>query len=356
MYRKVKGTLLIDAKNPEKAEAGIKKAAETLRRGGLVAFPTETVYGLGASAFSGEGVKKIFRAKGRPPDNPLIVHLAQLDTLKDLAVNIPPQAWTLAARFWPGPLTLILPKSPRVPPEVTAGLDTVAVRMPLHPTALALLRQAGLPLAAPSANLSGRPSPTTVEHVVEDLAGRVEIILDGGPCLVGLESTVLDITGKKPVLLRPGAVTLEELQEVLGEVEVPPDLSYKDRAAPSPGLKYRHYAPRAPMFLVEGTREEMVGKMKKICQERRARGQKVGLLLSRENRELFDGEVVEDLGPRNHPGEMAARLFYALRRLDSLGVDYILAETYEEKGIGLALMNRLRKAASGRVIKAPSTR
>ena len=351
MYRKVKGTLLIDAKNLEKAEGGIKKAAALLRQGGLVAFPTETVYGLGASAYSGEGVEKIFRAKGRPPDNPLIVHLDRLDTLQDLAVDIPSHAWLLAARFWPGPLTLVLKKSPRVPLEVTAGLETVALRMPLHPVALALIREAGFPLAAPSANLSGRPSPTRVEHVVEDLAGKVKIILDGGPCLVGLESTVLDITGEKPLLLRPGAVTLEELQEVLGEVEIPPDLSYKDRAAPSPGLKYRHYAPRAPMFLVEGSRDQMAEKMKEICRERRERGEKVGLLVSRENRDLFEGEVVEVLGPRNHPAEMAARLFYALRRLDSLGVDFILAETFEEKGIGLALMNRLRKAASGRVIK-----
>lgn len=353
MWRKVKGTLVVEAKDPKKAQQGIRQAADIIRRGGLVAFPTETVYGLGASAFLGPAVERIFLAKGRPGDNPLIVHIAREDALKDLVSSLPSTVPLLAKKFWPGPLTLVLPKGPRVPPEVTAGLDTVAVRMPRHPVALALIREAGLPIAAPSANLSGRPSPTTAEHVLEDLAGRIQLLLDGGPCPVGLESTVLDLTGEVPMLLRPGGVTLEQLQETLGEVRVLDSRKLKEgKTPPSPGLKYRHYAPRAPMFLVEGEPSRVVKEIQKICRENRLKGRRVGLLVAEENREQFRAEAVEVLGLRRSPEEMAARLFDSLRRLDASGVDLILAETYEETGMGMALMNRLRRAASGRVIKA----
>ena len=353
MWRKVKGTLVVEAKDPKKTERGIQQAAEIIRRGGLVAFPTETVYGLGASAFSGPSVDRIFRAKGRPGDNPLIVHIAQEDDLKELVKEKPSVVGVLAKKFWPGPLTLVLPKGPGVPPEVTAGLDTVAVRVPRHPVALALIRAAGLPIAAPSANLSGRPSPTTAEHVLEDLAGRIQLLLDGGPCPVGLESTVLDLTGEVPLLLRPGGVTLEQLQEALGEVRVLDPRNFKKgEAPPSPGLKYRHYAPRAPMFMVEGEASRVVKEIQKICRENRLKGRRVGLLVTEENRGQFRAEAIEVLGLRRSPEEMAARLFDSLRRLDASGVDLILAESFEETGIGMALMNRLRKASSGRVIKA----
>ncbi|MDO9574136.1 MAG: L-threonylcarbamoyladenylate synthase [Candidatus Contubernalis sp.] len=352
MWRKVKGTMVANARDLKKAKKDIQHAAEIIRRGGLVAFPTETVYGLGANVFSAPAVERIFRAKGRPGDNPLIVHIAGEEVLEDLASEVPLTFRVLAEKYWPGPLTMVLPKGSRVPLEVTAGLDTVAVRMPGHPVALALIRAARLPIAAPSANLSGRPSPTTAEHVLEDLAGRIEFLLDGGPCTVGLESTVLDLTQEVPLLLRPGGVTLEQLRQTLGEVQVLNPLGYKDEAPPSPGLKYRHYAPRAPMFLVEGEPTRVVKEIQKICRENRLKGRRVGLLVTEENRAHFRAEVVEVLGCRRSPEEMASRLFDSLRRLDATGVDLILAETFEETGIGLALMNRLRKAASNRFIKA----
>ncbi len=352
MWRKVKGTIVIKAEKIEEAAEGIKLASRIIQKGSLAAFPTETVYGLGANAFSAAAVRKIFLVKGRPEDNPLIVHIAQAETLKDLAAHIPPPAWDLAERFWPGPLTMVFKKKPLIPSETTAGLDTVAVRIPRHSTALALIKSAGLPVAAPSANLSGRPSPTTAEHVLEDLAGRVEVLLDGGPCEVGLESTVLDLSREKPILLRPGGVTLEELQEVLGEVEMSSSLEEGENPS-SPGMKYQHYAPRAPMFLVEGNPVQVIKKIRKLCRENYIKGRKVGLLLTEENKDLyFEAEAVEILGTRQNWGEIAANLFKGLRSLDASGVDLILAESFEERGLGLALMNRLRKAASGRIIKA----
>ncbi len=353
MPKKLKETLLIDAKKIEEAGEGIALAGEIIRRGGLVAFPTETVYGLGANAFSPEAVQKIFQAKGRPPDNPLIVHIAQEGILEELVEHIPKKTWELVRRFWPGPLTVVLKKKSAVPPEVTAGLDTVAVRIPLHPAALALIKEAGLPIAAPSANLSGRPSPTTAQHVLEDMQGKVEALVDGGPCVVGLESTVLDLSSEKPLLLRPGGVTLEELQEVLGEVEVQDPTSLGEEEVPSsPGLKYRHYAPGVPMYLVEGEPFRVRETIKQLCHENSLKGNKVGILVTAENAGYFQADAVEVLGSRLSPQEIAASFFYSLRRLDASGVDLILAESFEEKGIGRALMNRLRKAASGKIIKA----
>ncbi len=325
----------------------ILEAGRILSRGGLVAFPTETVYGLGANALDGRAVARIFEAKGRPADNPLIVHVACREEVKHLAQNIPPAAEILMDAFWPGPLTLVLPAGPAVPPETTAGLDTLAVRMPRHPVALALIRAAGVPLAAPSANLSGRPSPTTAEHVLQDLNGRIEAVLDGGPAGVGLESTVLDLTGSVPVILRPGGVTPEELRELLGEVEVDPAFTDRPR---SPGMKYTHYAPEAPLLLIEGEPGAVAARLMELAREQKALGRRVGILSCSGNRDYASvGEVVL-AGRREDPGTVATGLYAALRRFNELGVDLILAEGLEDSGIGLAVMNRLRKAAVRRIV------
>ena len=291
----------------------------------------------------------------------MIVHIAREGDLEELVEHIPRTAWELARRFWPGPLTMVLKKKQVVPPEVTAGLDTVAVRMPLHPAALALIEEAGLPIAAPSANLSGRPSPTTALHVLEDLQGKIDALIDGGPCVVGLESTVLDLTREKPRLLRPGGVTLEDLQEVLEGKEIQvctapgkgeEALGGQEQPPPSPGLKYQHYAPEVPMYLVEGEPSRVREKIINLCQENRLQGKKVGVLVTAENAANLQAEAVEIMGSRQAPQEIAASFFNSLRRLDASGVDLILAESLEEKGLGRALMNRLRKAASGKTIRA----
>lgn len=327
---KVKGTLLIppDAK-------GIGRAARIIRRGGLVAFPTETVYGLGAAATCEEAVSGIFAAKGRPADNPLIVHVSSLDQVRQLAVDIPSTAFRLMDRFWPGPLSLVLTRSPEVTDAVSAGLPTVALRMPAHPVALGLIRAAAIPIAAPSANRSSRPSPTTACHVLEDLAGRIDAVIDGGSCAIGVESTVLDLTGLRPVILRPGGVSREELESLIGPVET---ARLKNDTAPlSPGMKYRHYAPLAPLILITGTPRRRAALIRSLTSAYRKRGMNVGLLSSPHQRKRGKNEI-------------ARMLYSALRRMDSRGVDIILAEGITTRGIGEALMNRLQKAAL-RVIK-----
>ena len=341
----------IDPVYPE-TEA-ILEAARILSRGGLVAFPTETVYGLGANALDGRAVARIFEAKGRPSDNPLIVHVAGRQEVEFLAKSISSTAKILMELFWPGPLTLVLPAGPAVPPETTAGLQTLAVRMPNHPVALALIRAVGVPLAAPSANLSGRPSPTTAEHVLQDLSRRIEAVLDGGPTGVGVESTVLDLTTSVPVILRPGGVTLEELRAVLGKVELEPAVRSGTLAGDrpcSPGLKYIHYAPKAPLLLVEGTPEAVAAKMMELALEQQALGRRVGILSYSGSRDYSSvGEVVL-AGQREKPETVAAGLYAALRRFNELEVDLILAEGLEDSGVGLAIMNRLRKAADKRIV------
>jgi len=335
----------------------ISLAARILRRGGLVAFPTETVYGLGANALAEKAVAKIFAAKGRPPDNPLIVHVGYRRQVAELVSEIPPQAELLMRRFWPGPLTLVLPSNGRVAAAVTAGLDTVAVRMPRHPVALALLRVARLPVAAPSANLSGRPSPTLGRHVLQDLRGRVDLILEAGSTEVGVESTVLDLTVRPPMVLRPGGVTVEELEETIGEVRLDPTV----REAPgadllprSPGMKYRHYAPRAPLYIVQGEPEAVRQRLAALAGEAVAKGRRVAILASDEAaafyRERVKPHLVECLGPRSDPAQAAARLYASLKSCDRHGADVIFAEAWPEEGLGLALMNRLRKAAGYHVI------
>jgi L-threonylcarbamoyladenylate synthase len=337
----------------------IHEAARALQQGGTVAFPTETVYGLGANAFDPKAIKKIFIAKGRPSDNPLIVHIANLSMLDELVSEIPEQAKLLMEKFWPGPLTLIFPKSEKVPIEVTAGLDTVAIRMPDHPVALALLKAAKVPIAAPSANISGRPSPTTGEHVLRDLKGKIDIVLDGGKAQVGVESTVLDLTGKVPMILRPGGVTLEVLKELLGEVIYDPAIrndNLHDLTPKAPGMKYTHYAPKAKVSIVMGAKEQVAIKFKELAQEARQQGLRVGIMCTEDMlfvlKDLNDApNHLEILGKGSDLGEIANRLYGALRNCDRYGLDVVYTQGFKEEELGVAIMNRLKKAAGNRCIQ-----
>ncbi|MGC9071282.1 MAG: L-threonylcarbamoyladenylate synthase [Acidilobus sp.] len=332
----------------------VREAADVIRRGGIVAFPTETVYGLGADAYNREAAKKVFVAKGRPMDNPLIVHISYLGQLYEVASEVPDFVERLAKRFWPGPLTLVLRKTPRVPPEVTAGRGTVAVRMPAHPVALALIRESGAPIGAPSANLAGRPSPTTGEHVLRDLYGRADVIIDSGETLYGVESTIVDVTKDPPVLLRPGAMPLEEVERELGKfVVVPPfarGLGDADVAL-APGTKYRHYAPLKRVTVVEGDYNDLEAYAKRAATVVRAaveRGSRPIMLCSSETEPIYRENGIRTivLGPRTNPFIIARNLFKSLRLIDDLlDVDEAFAEGYEERGLGLAIMNRLRKAS-----------
>lgn len=323
-------------------DASIRRAAALLRAGELVAFPTETVYGLGADALNGEAAARIFAAKGRPADNPLIAHIAGESGLAGLIALEPCAcARKLMRAFWPGPMTLIFPKSPRVPREVTAGLDTVAVRMPSHPVARALISAAQTPIAAPSANRSGRPSPTTAAHVLEDMEGRIPLILDGGPCEVGLESTVVDVTGARPRILRPGGVTLEMLEGVVGDVDVDEGVLHQLQAgsqARSPGMKYKHYAPKGEVTIVTGPRAAQ--EIARLYDA--ADGRAAILAFSQAD---YGARRVYRL--KNAPGE----LFAALRQLDEDGMETIYAEDVPTAGVGLAVMNRLMRAAAFRVVE-----
>ncbi|MGQ9557637.1 MAG: L-threonylcarbamoyladenylate synthase [Desulfurispora sp.] len=346
--------LAVDPQRP--APDALQRAGELLRRGGLVAFPTETVYGLGASALHEQAVRRIFQAKGRPADNPLIIHIADPDEMAELAVDPAGTGRLLARAFWPGPLTLVLPGRGRVARAATAGLDSVAVRLPAHPVARELIRAAGVPVAAPSANLSGRPSPTTAAHVWEDLAGRVDMILDGGPAGQGVESTVLDLTVTPPLILRPGGVTREELQRVLGRVEVDPAVldvgRQTDTERPrSPGLKYRHYAPRAALYLYEGEEQAVSRAIQERLDRELAAGRRVGVLCRRGHEDFYRGAVVLPLGMPGYPEQVAAGLYAALRQLDEQAVEIILAEGVPATGMGLAVANRLRRAAGGNVLE-----
>ena len=324
-------------------DASIRRAAALLRAGELVAFPTETVYGLGADALNGAAAARIFAAKGRPADNPLIAHIAGESGLAGLIAGEPCAcARALMRAFWPGPMTLIFPKSPRVPREVTAGLDTVAVRMPSHPVARALICAAQTPIAAPSANRSGRPSPTTAAHVLEDMEGRIPLILDGGPCEVGLESTVVDVTGARPRILRPGGVTLEMLEGVVGDVDVDEGVLHQLQAgsqARSPGMKYKHYAPKGEVTIVTGPRAAQ--EIARLYDA--ADGRAAILAFSQAD---YGARRVYRL--KNAPGE----LFAALRQLDEDGMETIYAEDVPTTGVGLAVMNRLMRAAAFRVVEA----
>ena len=330
----------------------LAEAADVLKQGGLVAFPTETVYGLGANGLDPGAVEGIFAAKGRPSDNPLILHIAEPHEVEKLAREIPANACALMEKYWPGPLTVVVERTRAVPDAVTAGLDTVAIRLPDSLVARTLIGLAGVPLAAPSANTSGRPSPTTAQAVMDDLAGKVEIVIDAGPCGIGVESTVVDCTTPVPTLLRPGGVTLEMLMETLGEVEVDPALAHGSTVPRSPGMKYTHYAPAAPMTLFEGTTGACQARVSQAVAQALAEGRRVGAVVSAETaKSLPSSTVVAVYGSRLRPDEAAANLYNALRLFDTEAVDVIFAEGVAENGLGLAVMNRLRKAAGYHIVR-----
>ena len=328
------------------------QAADVLRQGGLVAFPTETVYGLGANGLDPRAVARIFAAKGRPADNPLILHIAERHEVGKLARKVPANAKALMEKYWPGPLTVVLARTGIVPDIVTGGLDTVAIRLPASSVARELIRLAGVPVAGPSANTSGRPSPTTAQDVMADMAGKIEVIVDAGPCGIGVESTVVDCTTPVPTLLRPGGVTLEMLMETLGEVEVDPALGGEDFAPRSPGMKYTHYAPAAPMTLFEGEVDKVAAALAHEADRLLAAGKRVGAVTTLETAPLLASRVAAvSLGSRENVEEAAANLYSALRHFDTEKVDVILAEGLPEAGLGLAVMNRLRKAAGYNIVR-----
>ncbi|MGI6069146.1 MAG: L-threonylcarbamoyladenylate synthase [Blautia sp.] len=331
----------------------IARAGEILKAGGLVAFPTETVYGLGGNAMDPSASKKIYAAKGRPSDNPLIVHIAELEDLEKVAAEVSREARLLAETFWPGPLTMILPKAEAVPVETTGGLDSVAVRMPDHPTALALIRAGGGFVAAPSANTSGRPSPTTAAHVAEDLGNAIEMILDDGPVGIGIESTIVDLTEDVPTVLRPGYISLEDLKAVLGEVRMDRGLLITDEKIhpKAPGMKYRHYAPKAELTILEGSMELVVKRMNQLAEEAKSRGQKVGIICTEETRPRYSAGIIKCIGSRQQEETIARHLYEVLREFDQCQVEHIYSEAFDTPKMGQAIMNRLLKAAGHKIIK-----
>lgn len=333
-------------------DRALREAGEVLRRGGLVAFPTETVYGLGGNALNPESSRKIYAAKGRPSDNPLIVHIARMEDLACVAGQIPEAAMELARAFWPGPLTMILPKTQEVPYETTGGLDTVAVRMPSHPVARRLISYGGGYVAAPSANLSGRPSPTSARYVKEDMDGRIDVIIDGGDGEIGLESTIVDLTVSPPQVLRPGYVTREMLAGVLGQVSMDQTILRADsgQAPRAPGMKYRHYAPKGELTIVSGQAGRVTAYINAIVAEDEARGHRVGVIATEELLPEYRADVVCSLGSRRDEEEIARRLYGILRRFDDEKVTRIYSECFDDTGLGQAIMNRLLKAAGHRLV------
>ncbi len=330
----------------------IKEAAAVIREGGLVAFPTETVYGLGADALRPEAARQIYQAKGRPSDNPLIVHISRFEDLERVAREIPKQAVRLADAFWPGPLTMIVHKNTSVPYATTGGLDTVAVRMPSHPVALALIQESGCLIAAPSANLSGRPSPTLAAHVAEDLAGRIPLILDGGEVGIGIESTIVDLTEEIPMILRPGYITKEMLEKVLGKVSVDPGILDPDalEKPKAPGMKYRHYAPKAELTIVEGAQDAVVAQINSLTKALQETGKRVGVIGTDETAAAYCGDLILSIGAREDEDAIARHLYRILREFDEAEMDVIYSESFAALGIGQAVMNRLLKAAGHQVL------
>lgn len=335
--------------HPEKDKNAIAEAAAILRRGGLLGIPTETVYGLGADALNETAVLHIFEAKGRPQDNPLILHVPGADWLERYCRDIPPEAYALAERFWPGPLTMILPRRDNVPLRTTGGLDTVGVRCPDHPMTLAIIRESGIPVAAPSGNTSGRPSPTTAQHMLEDMDGKIDGIVDGGPCSVGVESTIIDLTVTPPRLLRPGGLPLESLRQVLGEVAVDKAVTGLLAAGErprAPGMKYRHYAPHAPVTVVTGEPERSARRIQGLLSDT------AGVICFDEYAPLFPGHIIHKLGPAADKSAQARHVFDALRTFDGTDVTEIFAQCPDDGGLGLAVANRLKKAAGFHLIDA----
>ncbi|WFA08683.1 L-threonylcarbamoyladenylate synthase [Tissierella sp. Yu-01] len=343
--------LEIDKDNIDKGS--IIEAANMIRAGKLVAFPTETVYGLGADGLNKTAVKGIFQAKGRPQDNPLILHIHSIEQIFPLVKEIPELTYECMKKFWPGPLTILFKKSELVPDIITAGLDTVAIRMPDHPIAVELLRESNTPIAAPSANLSGKPSPTNAEHVIEDLTGKVDMIIDGGDTGVGLESTVLDVSGNCPMILRPGGVTLEDLREIIPDIiQDLGTIKEDEKIVPkSPGQKYRHYAPKADMFVYTGKIDSIVDKIKEQANLLIKEGKKVGIMATEETKDNYIQGTVLVVGSRENKNTIATNLFKTIRLFDDNNVDVILAEGVETDHIGTAIMNRMMKASSGKIKK-----
>lgn len=334
-------------------EQALQEAGALIRAGGLVAFPTETVYGLGGDALNGASSGKIYAAKGRPSDNPLIIHIAQMEDLAFIVKEIPKAAYRLAQRYWPGPLTMIFHKAECVPRETTGGLDTVAVRMPSNKIAQVLIREGGGYIAAPSANRSGRPSPTAARYVVEDLEGRVDMIIDGGAADLGLESTIIDLTGDKPVILRPGYITEEMLRETLGQVETDQTIidGNSGQAPKAPGMKYRHYAPKGSLLIVEGEEDRRVSYINEQLTLQKKQGRRTGVIATDETAGKYFADSVKSVGKRCNEEQIAKALFRILREFDDEEIQTIYAESFESRGVGYAVMNRLLKAAGHQVIK-----
>lgn len=331
------------------------EAADLLKKGELVAFPTETVYGLGGNALDPDAARKIYAAKGRPSDNPLIVHICNTEALSVLASDVPDSAKRLAERFWPGPMTMILNKSEIVPDATTGGLKTVAIRFPSDPIAAMLIRVSGIYIAAPSANASGRPSTTKAEHVYEDLNGRIPMILDGGAVRIGLESTIVDLTGEIPLILRPGYITLEDIRSILPNAEYDPAVLKRVRddtiVAKAPGMKYRHYAPKGDLTIYEGDLDRVVAKVQAEASAKQAAGYRVAVLASEETKDRYAGLTVRSVGDREEEAGIAANLFDTLREFDHMGAEFIYGECFSEAGVGQAVMNRLMKAAGYHIEK-----
>lgn len=334
-------------------KAGMERAGRILLDGGLVAFPTETVYGLGANALDEKAAAKIYEAKGRPSDNPLIVHIAKMKDLYAIAEQVSEKAEALANKFWPGPLTMIFRKKPIVPYGTTGGLDTVAVRMPDHKVALELIRVGGGYVAAPSANTSGRPSPTKASHVADDMDGRIDMIIDGGDVGIGVESTIVDMSGEIPMILRPGYINKRMLEEVIGPVEVDPTLLKADskERPKAPGMRYKHYAPKADMIIIEGKQEAVVARINELIEEQLAGGQTPGVIASDETKDQYVGGIIKSMGSRKEELSISRHLYGVLREFDELNVNVIYSEAFETPDLGQAIMNRLIKAAGHQIIR-----
>lgn len=334
----------------------IQEAGAVIASGGLVAFPTETVYGLGADALDAEASSKIYAAKGRPSDNPLIVHIADLDALERIGREVPDIAYRLAEQFWPGPLTMILKKSESVPLQTTGGLNTVAVRMPSHPVAKELIQASGTYIAAPSANRSGRPSPTKASHVLEDLDGKIDMILDSGKVGIGIESTIIDLTEEVPSILRPGYITQEKFEAVIGQTAMDPGILEENQDPnlhpKAPGMKYRHYAPKGELTIVEGNQKDVIDLINRLTQEKEKEGKNTAVIAVKETAGFYQCAHVYEIGSRQDEESIAANLYDILRKLDEDQREVIFTESYQGGQLGLAVMNRLLKAAGHHVIFA----
>lgn len=352
-------TIIKRANNDDIKKDDLAEAGEILRKGGLVAFPTETVYGLGANAFDSEASGKIYSAKGRPSDNPLIIHIADINMVNDIAENISIEAKRLMEKFWPGPLTIVFKKKEKVPYETTGGLDTVAVRMPSHQIARKIIESAGVPIAAPSANKSGRPSPTKVEHVIDDLNGRIEMIIDGGQVGIGIESTIIDMSDKTPMILRPGFITKTMIEEEIGTVLVDKvvtarsinDLEDESYVPKAPGMKYRHYAPKADLTMFEGSIENVTKKINDLVLQDIKQGKKAGIICTDETLHCYNSGLIVSVGSRDNNDTIAHNLYSVLRDFDKTDVEKIYSETFFDSNLGQAIMNRMIKAAGYKVEK-----